>query len=49
MFIHPFDQPDIVRGQGTLGLEIMEQCPEVRTIVVPVGGGGLLGRGRRRR
>lgn len=42
MFIHPFDHPDIVAGQGTVGLEIMEQCPEVRTIVVPTGGGGLL-------
>ncbi|WP_028811683.1 threonine ammonia-lyase [Streptomyces flavidovirens] len=40
-FIHPFDHPDIVAGQGTLGLEILEQCPEVRTIVVGVGGGGL--------
>ncbi len=41
VFIHPFDHPDIVAGQGTLGLEILEQCPEVRTIVIPVGGGGL--------
>ncbi|GAA2320840.1 threonine ammonia-lyase [Streptomyces kunmingensis] len=41
VFIHPFDHPDIVAGQGTLGLEILEQCPEVRTIVVGVGGGGL--------
>ncbi len=41
VFIHPFDHPDIVAGQGTVGLEIMEQCPEVRTITVPVGGGGL--------
>ena len=41
VFIHPFDHPDVVAGQGTLGLEIMEQCPEARTIVVPVGGGGL--------
>ncbi|MCI0685852.1 MAG: pyridoxal-phosphate dependent enzyme, partial [Sporichthyaceae bacterium] len=42
VFIHPFDHPDIVAGQGTVGLEIMEQCPDVRTIVVPTGGGGLL-------
>ncbi|MFI7008938.1 threonine ammonia-lyase [Streptomyces sp. NPDC050145] len=42
VFIHPFDHPDIVAGQGTLGLEILEQCPEVRTILVGVGGGGLL-------
>ena len=41
VFIHPFDHPDVVAGQGTVGLEIMEQCPEARTIVVPVGGGGL--------
>ncbi len=41
VFIHPFDHPDIVAGQGTLGFEIIEQCPRVRTIVVPVGGGGL--------
>jgi threonine dehydratase len=41
VFIHPFDHPDVVAGQGTVGLEIIEQCPEVRTITVPVGGGGL--------
>jgi threonine dehydratase len=41
VFIHPFDHPDVVAGQGTVGLEIMEQCPDVRTIAVPVGGGGL--------
>ncbi|QNP64971.1 threonine ammonia-lyase [Streptomyces genisteinicus] len=41
VFIHPFDHPDIVAGQGTLGLEILEQCPEVRTILVGMGGGGL--------
>ncbi len=41
VLIHPFDHPDIVAGQGTLGLEILEQCPQVRTIAVPVGGGGL--------
>ena len=42
MLIHPFDHPDIVAGQGTCGLEILEQCPDVKTIVVSVGGGGLL-------
>src|ERR1700744_5976688 len=42
VFIHPFDHPDIVAGQGTLGLEIVEQCPPVRTVVVPTGGGGLV-------
>jgi threonine dehydratase len=41
VFIHPFDHPDIVAGQGTVGFEIIEQCPQVRTILVPVGGGGL--------
>jgi threonine dehydratase len=41
VFIHPFEHPDIVAGQGTAGLEIIEQCPGVRTIAVPVGGGGL--------
>ncbi|WP_199548365.1 threonine ammonia-lyase [Streptomyces sp. N35] len=41
VFIHPFDHADIIAGQGTLGLEILEQCPEVRTILVGVGGGGL--------
>jgi threonine dehydratase len=41
VFIHPFDHADIVAGQGTLGFEIIEQCPQVRTILVPVGGGGL--------
>jgi threonine dehydratase len=41
VFIHPFDHPDVVAGQGTVGMEITEQCPDVRTITVPVGGGGL--------
>jgi threonine dehydratase len=39
VFIHPFDHPDVVAGQGTVGVEIAEQCPQVRTIAVPVGGG----------
>ena len=42
VLVHPFDHPDIVAGQATCGLEILEQCPDVRTIVVPTGGGGLL-------
>ncbi len=42
VFIHPFDHPDLIAGQGTVGLEILEQCPEVATIVVCTGGGGLL-------
>lgn len=41
-FIHPFDHADVVAGQGTVALEILEQCPEVRTVLVGVGGGGLL-------
>ncbi|WP_147795807.1 threonine ammonia-lyase [Cellulomonas sp. Y8] len=41
VLIHPFDHEDIVAGQGTLALEILEQVPDVRTIVVPLGGGGL--------
>lgn len=42
VFIHPFDHEDIIAGQGTLGLEIYEQQPDVDTVVVPVGGGGLI-------
>jgi threonine dehydratase len=42
VYIHPFDHPDVVMGQGTIGLEILEQCPEVRTIICAVGGGGLV-------
>jgi len=41
-FIHAFDDADVIAGQGTLGLEILEQLPDVDTVVVPVGGGGLL-------
>ncbi len=41
VLIHPFDHQDILVGQGTVGLEILEQCPDVKTILVPVGGGGL--------
>lgn len=40
--IHPFDHPDIVAGQATVGLELLEQLPEVNTVIVPTGGGGLL-------
>ncbi|MPZ27882.1 MAG: threonine ammonia-lyase [Micromonosporaceae bacterium] len=42
VFIHPFDHPDIIAGQGTLALEILEQCPDVATIIAGVGGGGLI-------
>jgi len=41
-FIHPFDDPTIIAGQGTIGLEIMEEMPNVDLIAVPVGGGGLV-------
>ena len=42
VLIHPFDHVDIVAGQGTAGLEILEQAPETDTVLVPTGGGGLL-------
>jgi threonine dehydratase len=42
VLIHPFDHPDVVAGQGTLGQEIVQQCPDVATVLVPVGGGGLV-------
>ena len=41
-FIHAFDDPDIIAGQGTIGLELLEQIPDMDTVVVPVGGGGLI-------
>jgi threonine dehydratase len=40
-FIHPYDNRDIVTGQGTLGLELLEQIPDASTVVIPIGGGGL--------
>ena len=42
VFIHPFDHADIVAGQGTCGLEVLEQVPDVKTVLVPCGGAGLL-------
>ncbi|MDQ3154419.1 MAG: threonine ammonia-lyase [Actinomycetota bacterium] len=42
VFIHPFDHPDIVAGQGTVGLELLEQLPDLATVLVPAGGGGLV-------
>jgi threonine dehydratase len=42
VLIHPFDHGDVIAGQGTIGLEILEQCPEVKTIVTGIGGGGLI-------
>jgi threonine dehydratase len=43
VFVHPFDHADVIAGQGTVGLEILEQVPDVRTVLVCTGGGGLLG------
>ena len=43
VFVHPFDDPRVIAGQGTLGLELLEQLPEVEAVIVPVGGGGLIG------
>src|SRR3984885_13716771 len=42
-FIHPFDDDEVIAGQGTIGLEVLEQLPDVEAIVVPIGGGGLIG------
>jgi len=42
VLIPPFDHPDVVAGQGTLGLEILDQVPDIQTVVVPIGGGGLI-------
>ena len=41
-FIHPFDDIDVIAGQGTIGLEILDQLPEVDAVIVPIGGGGLI-------
>jgi threonine dehydratase len=41
-FVHPFDDPDVILGQSTLGLELLEDVPELETVIVPVGGGGLI-------
>jgi threonine dehydratase len=41
-FVHPFDDENVIAGQGTIGLEILDQLPEVEAVVVPVGGGGLI-------
>ncbi len=42
VLVHPFDHPDILRGQGTVGLEVVQQVPDVATVLVSVGGGGLI-------
>ena len=41
-FVHPFDDVDVIAGQGTIGLEIIEQLPDVEAVIVPIGGGGLI-------
>jgi len=41
-FIHPFDDPTVISGQGSLGLELLEQIPDLEAVVVPIGGGGLI-------
>lgn len=41
--VHPFDDPYVIAGQGTIGLELMEEFPEIDTVIVPLSGGGLLG------
>ena len=41
-FIHPFDDEDVIAGQGTIGLELLSQLPEVDAVIVPIGGGGLI-------
>lgn len=43
VFVHPFDDPRVIAGQGTIGLELAEQVPDLDAVVVPVGGGGLIG------
>jgi threonine dehydratase len=42
-FVHPFEDPAVIAGQGTIGLELMEQVRDIEVVVVPVGGGGLIG------
>jgi len=42
VYIPPFDHADVIAGQGTLGLELLEQAPELQTVIVPIGGGGLI-------
>jgi threonine dehydratase len=41
-FVHPFDDPQVIAGQGTVALEMLEDAPEIDTLVVPIGGGGLI-------
>ena len=48
VFVHPFDDPRVIAGQGTIGLELVEQVPDLDAVLVPVGGGGLDRRDRAR-
>jgi threonine dehydratase len=41
-FVHPFDDPDVIAGQGGVGLELLDQVPDITRVIVPVGGGGLI-------
>jgi threonine dehydratase len=41
-FVHPFDDPHVIAGQGGIGLELLEQAPELARVIVPIGGGGLI-------
>jgi threonine dehydratase len=41
-FLHPFDDPEVIAGQGSIGLELLEQVPDLEAVVVPIGGGGLI-------
>ncbi len=41
-FVHPFDDPEVIAGQGTIGIELMEALPDLEAVVVPIGGGGLI-------
>jgi threonine dehydratase len=42
VFVHPFDDPAVIAGQGTVGMELLRQCPDLDAVFVPVGGGGLI-------
>ena len=42
-FIHPFDDEDVIAGQGTIGLELLEELPDADAVIIPIGGGGLIG------
>ena len=42
VLVHPYDDPLVIAGQGTVGLELVEQVPDLDTVIVPIGGGGLI-------